>query len=829
LSFAKHLLEHMKVLKFGGTSVGTIDSIKEVISIISKNYAEKKAQAVVYSAMGGITNRLIEAGNLAATGSQDYKEILEKAEERHLEIVRHFVDFKSQSAVIAHVKGTLNELEDVLKGVFYIKELSKRTLDLLMSFGERLSTYMIHMILLENGLKSEFVDARNIIKTDGNFGFGNVDFKSTNELINNVLSKTDTVYCVTGFIASNTDNVTTTLGRGGSDYTASIIGAAVNAEVIEIWTDVNGMMTSDPRKVKNAFTIPEISYAEAMELSHFGAKVIYPPSLIPAFQKNIAIKVLNTFQGSHPGTTISKTVSSKAYSITGISSIDDIALVNIQGNGMIGVAGVSAKVFSLLAENKISVILISQASSEHSICFAVEPSVVKTVKTILEKGFKAEIQNGDLEQISIQESLSIIAVVGEGMKASSGISGRLFSILGKNGINVIATAQGSSELNISVVIRKKDISKALNAIHETFFEVDGFTLNIFLAGPTGQIGRTLLKQIAQQNQFLKAENNLNLKLAGIANTKKMLIDPLGISTEKWESELEEKGEKLSLTDFMEDIVNQNLANSVFVDCTANKDIIQYYHALLDSNISIVTPNKVANSGPYEQYLALRDIAKKRSVRFLYETNVGAGLPLINTLQAMINSGDKIVKIEAVLSGTLSYIFNNFDTGTSFLNIVKEAKEKGYTEPDPRDDLSGTDVARKILILARECGYKLDLEDVEILPLLSEAAFSANSVDDFLDVLEAEDATYAAQLKEAKAAGKVLRFIASLNEGKAKIGLQMVGPEHPFYSLSGSENIVSFTTERYLHNPLVVKGPGAGAEVTAMGVFGDLISLSSFLS
>jgi bifunctional aspartokinase / homoserine dehydrogenase 1 len=819
----------MKVLKFGGTSVGTVASITEVIEIISKNYSENQAQAVVYSAMGGITNRLIEAGNLAATGSQDYKEILVKAEERHLEIVRHFIDFKSQSAVIAHVKGTLNELEDLLKGVFYIKELSKRTLDLLMSFGERLSTFTIHKILEEKGIKSAFVDARTIIKTDGNFGFGNVDFKVSNELISSTLSDPKVVYCVTGFIASNADNVTTTLGRGGSDYTASIIGAAVNSEVIEIWTDVNGMMTSDPRKVKNAFTIPEISYAEAMELSHFGAKVIYPPSLIPAFQKSIAIKVLNTFQATHSGTTISKTVSSKAYSITGISSIDDIALVNIQGNGMIGVAGVSAKVFSLLADNKISVILISQASSEHSICFAVEPAVVKTVKNILEKGFKNEIQNGDLEQISIQESLSIIAVVGEGMKASSGISGRLFSILGKNGINVIATAQGSSELNISVVIRKKDISKALNAIHETFFEVDGFTLNIFLAGPTGQIGRTLLKQIAQQNQFLKAENNLNLKLAGIANTKKMLIDPLGISTENWEEQLDQKGEKLSLTDFMEDIVNQNFANSVFVDCTANKDIIQYYHTLLDSNISIVTPNKVANSGPYEQYLALRDIAKKRSVRFLYETNVGAGLPLINTLQAMINSGDKIVKIEAVLSGTLSYIFNNFDTGTSFLDIVKQAKEKGYTEPDPRDDLSGTDVARKILILARECGYKLDLKDVEIKPLLSKAAFSANSVDEFFKVLDAEDGTYAAHLQEAKVAGKVLRFIASLNEGKAKIGLQMVGPEHPFYSLSGSENIVSFTTERYLHNPLVVKGPGAGAEVTAMGVFGDLISLSSFLS
>jgi bifunctional aspartokinase / homoserine dehydrogenase 1 len=818
----------MIVLKFGGTSVGTISSIEKVIQIISDNHSQGKTQAVVYSAMGGFTNKLIEAGKKAASGDA-YLDLIQKAEERHLEIVRHFIDIKNQSAVIAQVKNTLNELEDVLKGVFYIKELSKRTLDLLMSFGERLSTYIISAILNDKNIPAQFVDARTIIKTDSNFGFSSVDFLQTDMLINEHLNASKTVYCVTGFIGSDSAGVTTTLGRGGSDYTASILGAALNAEQIEIWTDVTGMMTSDPRKVKNAFTIPEISYSEAMELSHFGAKVIYPPSLIPAFQKNIPIRVLNTFEPKLQGTTISKTVSSKAYSITGISSIDDIALVNIQGNGMIGVAGVSAKLFGILADNHISVILISQASSEHSICFAVDPSVVKTVKNVLEKGFKAEIHNGDLEQISIQEGLSIIAVVGEGMKSSTGISGRLFSILGKNGINVVATAQGSSEINISVVIRKKDISKALNAIHETFFEVDGFTLNIFLAGPTGQIGKTLLSQIAAQNPNLKAENNLNLKLAGIANTKKMLVDSSGISLETWEADLEAKGDILSLTDFMEDIVNQNLANSVFVDCTANKDIIQYYTYLLDKNISVITPNKVANSAPYEQYLAIRELTKKRNVKFLYETNVGAGLPLINTLQAMLNSGDKIVKIEAVLSGTLSYIFNNYTENMSFLDIVKDAKAKGYTEPDPRDDLSGTDVARKILILARECGYKLELSDVTIDPLLSDKAFNAPTVDTFFDVLAEESDLYKQKLIEANAEGKVLRFIASLEKGVAKIGLQKVGPEHPFFGLAGSENIISFTTERYLQNPLVVKGPGAGAEVTAMGVFGDLISLATFLS
>ncbi|MGL4631491.1 MAG: bifunctional aspartate kinase/homoserine dehydrogenase I [Leadbetterella sp.] len=819
----------MKVLKFGGTSVGSIESIQQVLEIIQKNHSENKAQVVVYSAMGGFTNKLLEAGKIASSGKSDYKTILEIAENRHLDVVRHFVDIKSQSALIAQIKTLFNELEDLLKGIMYIGELSKRTQDLLMSFGERLSSYMISEILIKNGLPAKYIDSREIIRTDSNFGYANVDFKISNEQIISTLSDPKTIYCVTGFIGKNTDGVCTTLGRGGSDYTGSILGAALDAEVIEIWTDVNGMMTTDPRKVKNAFTIPEISYAEAMELSHFGAKVIYPPSLIPAFQKNIPIRILNTFQKEHAGTIIQKEVTSKSLSITGISSIDDIALVNIQGNGMIGVAGVSAKVFGLLAENNISVILISQASSEHSICFAIDPSMVSKVKTVLEKGFKSELANGDLENIAVQESLSIIAIVGEGMKASSGTSGKLFSILGKNGINVVATAQGSSELNISVVIQKKDISKSLNAIHEAFFEGDGFTLNVFMVGPTGQIGKTLLKQIQNQKTYLKKEKNLQIKLVGLANSKKMLIRPEGINTDDWENILLNDGLTLNLGEFMEDIQAQNMANSVFVDCTADKDIYQYYYTLLDSNISIVTPNKVANASEYGYYQSLRDVALKRNVKFLYETNVGAGLPLINTLQAMINSGDKIIKIEAVLSGTLSYIFNTFKPGISFLDVVKEAKEKGYTEPDPRDDLSGTDVARKILILARECGYQLNIEDVKIHPLLSEKATIAPSIDAFFEVLNQENEIYAQKAENAHKQEKVLRFIAGLNDGKAEIGLREVGREHPFFSLSGSENIVSFTTERYLHNPLVVKGPGAGAEVTAMGVFGDLISLSSYLS
>lgn len=819
----------MKVLKFGGTSVGTVQSITEVIEIIQKKSSKSLGIAVVYSAMSGVTNKLLEAGNIAAKGLPEYFEIVKTIEDRHFEAIKKLVPVKSQSSILAKIKGELNDLEDFLKGITYIRELSQRSSDFLVSFGERLSTQMISFILKEKGLNSQYVDARNVIKTDSSFGFAQVDFNITNQNIVDQISDSSIIYCVTGFIGSDSNGITTTLGRGGSDYTASIIGAALNAETIEIWTDVNGMMTADPRKVKNAFTIPDISYSEAMELSHFGAKVIYPPSLIPAFRKNIPIKVLNTFESTNPGTTISRSINQKSFSITGISSIDDIGLVNLQGNGMIGVAGVSAKVFGLMAEYKISIILITQASSEHSICFAVEPNVGEKVKRLLEESFKGEIQNGEIEKVTVQYNLSILAVVGEGMKSSSGISGKLFSVLGRNGINVVATAQGSSELNISIVVAKKDLTKSLNAVHESFFEIDGFTLHLFIAGPTGLIGKTLLKQILSQKDYLRKEKNLTMRIVGMANTRKMLLNPEGIPLDNWEEKLDLDGETVNLSEFFEDMQALNLSNSVFVDSSADKNIIQYYYPILDSNISIVTPNKVANSGSYEEYVALQDIARRRNVKFLYETNVGAGLPIINTLQGLINSGDQIRRIEAVLSGTLSYIFNTFSPDRKFVDVVKEAKAKGYTEPDPRDDLSGTDVARKILILARESGVKLEFEDVDNSPLLSLNALSAASVEDFYKVLEDENDHYEKLIQDAENAGKRLRFIASFEGGKAKLGLTAVDSTHPFYSLAGSENIVSFTTDRYEFNPLVIKGPGAGAEVTAMGVFADIISLSSFLA
>jgi aspartokinase/homoserine dehydrogenase 1 len=817
----------MKVLKFGGTSVGTVDSIKQVISILENNLNNNEQIAVVFSAMGGVTNRLIEIGRMAATGNTEYLELLRAVEERHFATIRGLIHVKNQSSTFANVKGLFNDLEDLLRGVSLIRELTARSLDLIMSFGERLSTTIINEALINRGINSNFCDARKLIHTNGAFGMAEVDFKTTNQLIQEYFTQATALQCITGFIASTTGEITTTLGRGGSDYTASIFGAALDAEVIEIWTDVDGMMTADPRKVPTAFTIPTISYAEAMELSHFGAKVIYPPSLQPAFAKNIPIKVLNTFNTDFEGTLVSRVANDKQYAITGISSIDDIALVNIQGSGMIGVAGISARLFTTLSENEISVILISQASSEHSICFAIDPRNAERARVVLEKAFETEIAIGDIDNIGIEKNLSIIATVGEGMKQSTGVSGKLFSVLGKNGINIIATAQGSSELNISVVISKNDLSKALNAIHGVFFQSEVRTLNLFLVG-VGLIGSTLLEQIRKQAEFLRKEKLLVLNIAGLTNSRKMLLNPEGISPDTWRSDLEETGVKTSLPAFVQRLKELNLPNSVFIDCTSDKDIVQFYHTLLDSSISVVTPNKVANSGSYKEYQRLQKTAINKGVKFLYETNVGAGLPIINTIQGLMASGDKFLKIEAILSGTLSYIFNTFNTQLRFVDVVGEAKAAGYTEPDPRDDLSGTDVARKILILAREVGVLLEPEDVKITRLLPENCLTAPTIDDFFKELESSNDYFAGLVTSAEEKGGVLRYVATLENGKATVELITVDSKHPFFSLSGSDNIISFTTERYKDRPLVIKGPGAGAEVTASGVFADIMSISSYL-
>ncbi len=817
----------MKVLKFGGTSVASAGNIRNIVSIIEDNIRQGEHLAVVFSAMSGVTNKLLEIGRMAAAGNESYKELLDAIEAKHFSLIKSLIPVQSQSNILALTKSGFNELADLLRGVSLIREFSSRTSDLTVSFGERLSTRIISVVFNCAGISAEFCDARDLIVTDNHFGMANVDFRLTNARIAEHFGSRSAIQCITGFIGQTEDKITTTLGRGGSDYTASIVGAALGASVIEIWTDVDGIMTADPRKVPNAFTIPDISYAEAMELSHFGAKVIYPPSLQPAFAHNIPLKVMNTFNPSFQGTLVSRTKTTKEYDITGISSIDDIALVNIQGSGMIGVAGVSSRLFSALSETGISVILISQASSEHSICFAIRPEDAPEAQSVLEQVFEKEIQAGQIDGISTQKHLSIIAIVGEGMKRSAGISGKLFSVLGKNGVNVVATAQGSSELNISVVIGKNDLSKALNAIHGVFFQSETRSLNIFIVG-TGLIGNTLLRQIADQANYLKEERLLEIHVTGLSNSRKMLLDTDGISPLTWKEALETNGVRTSLPAFVQRIQELNLPNSVFVDCTSDKEIVQYYPMLLKSSISIVTPNKVANSGPYADYKLLRELTLKYGVRFLYETNVGAGLPIISTIDGLITSGDKFVKIEAILSGTLSYIFNSFGPELPFAEAVRDAKAKGFTEPDPRDDLSGLDVARKILILAREVGIPLEPEDIEVARLLPENCLLAPTVDEFFRQLEVSDQYFNGLLADAEKADGRLRFIASLEGGKATVRLKIVDRQHPFYNLSGSDNIISFTTERYQDTPLVIKGPGAGAEVTATRVFADIISVSSYL-
>jgi aspartokinase/homoserine dehydrogenase 1 len=630
---------------------------------------------------------------------------------------------------------------------------------------------------------------------------------------------------VTGFIASNGAGRITTLGRGGSDYTAAIFGSALNAEEIEIWTDVNGMMTADPRMVKKAFSLPELSYIEAMELSFFGAKVIYPPTMIPAFMKKIPIVIRNTFEPEFQGSVIRHDCESSNLSIKGISSINDISIINLEGSGMVGKAGFSGRLFSLLAREQINVILITQSSSEHSITFAIHPTDAARAQQLIEQEFELELLAKKIESPVFEQNLSVLAIVGENMKQTPGISGKLFHALGRNGINVRAIAQGSSEYNISVVISREDLNKGLNAVHDAFFVELNKTLNVFCLG-TGNIGTTLFKQLLEHNYFLQKHNGIQIKVVGIGNTRKMMFDAEGIDLETWQDTLYNEGEQADLSLFVERMKSMNLPNCVFADNTASLKPIEHYLDIFCSNISIVTCNKIGNSSSFEQYKLFRDTARLHGVDFFYETNVGAGLPIVKTLKDLMISGDRILSIEAILSGTISYIFNNYRGDVTFHDIVKQAQERGYTEPDPRDDLRGTDFMRKMLILARDAGYELEAADVEIESMLPKSCLGAETVDDFYKRLLVENDFFERMKKQAENGKQVLRYIGKLENGKVKIGLQMVDETHPFYALSGSDNIISFITDRYKERPMVVKGPGAGAEVTAAGVFADIVHVGA---
>lgn len=815
----------MKVLKFGGTSVGSVESIKAVLGIVKKSYEDGEKPLVVLSAMSGVTNLLTQMAENAAERAP-FDENLKVLEERHFEVVRKLIAVKYQNPVFTKLKLMLNDLEDILQGISALRELSLQSKDLVVSFGERLSNYMLSKIMEQYIAQTEFIDASYYMKTDSNFGHAHVNEELTHQLIQSLAhTYTDKILFVTGFIGSNENGRITTLGRGGSDYTAAIFGAVLQASAIEIWTDVNGMLTADPRIVKKAFSQSTLSYNEAMELSYFGAKVIYPPTMIPAFLKKIPIVIRNTFEPEFPGTVIQFESGKSAYPIKGISSIADISVINVSGSGMIGKSGFSGRLFTLLAREQINVVLITQSSSEHSITFAVHPDDAEKAVQLIKSEFELELEANKLVLPTVEEGLSILAIVGENMKRTPGMSGRLFHALGRNGINVRAIAQGSSELNISVIIEKENMAKALNTVHDAFFAELKKTLYVFNVG-TGNIGATLFKQIHEQYDFLMENNDVEIKIAGVSNSRKMLFDAEGIDLANWQTTLESQGEVADLSNFVERMKEMNLPNCVFVDNTASPLPSTYYEDIFKSNISIVTCNKIANSGDFSQYKSLRDTAREHGVDFFYETNVGAGLPIVRVLKDLMLSGDRIVKIEAILSGTISYIFNNFTGNASFYEVVKSAQELGYTEPDPRDDLGGIDFMRKMLILARDAGHVIEPSAVDLGAILPESCLEATSVDDFYAELLKADQYFDALKEKAASQKKVIRYIGTLEDGNVSIALEMVDENHPFYALSGSDNIISFTTERYKERPLVVKGPGAGAEVTAAGVFADLVNVGA---
>jgi len=808
----------MKVLKFGGTSVGSAENIKKVKQILM---GQSEDVIVVVSALGGITDQILNAAKMAAIGTGYFQAELTKINTRHYETIDQLFEDEKQTEVKARVQLLLDELERIIQGVSLIGELTPKTLDKIGGFGERLSS----LIIADYVPQAQWFDSSKLIRTNSDFGKAIVNFELTNQFIRTAFVSFSGIAIVPGFISSNDAGEYTTLGRGGSDYTGAIMAAAVDATSLEIWTDVNGFMTADPRVISKAYTIKTLSYSEAMELSHFGAKVIYPPTILPVYQKGIPVRIKNTMDPEAEGSLITESkLNGSDFPIKGISSISNITLITIQGLGMVGVTGISARLFGALARQNINVILISQASSENSISFAIDSSSSLKAETAIRQEFEREIQLDQINKISIEDNLAIVAIVGENMKHATGVAGKLFHTIGKNGINIIAIAQGASELNISWVVKISDLRKTLNVVHESFFLSENIELNVFLMG-IGLVGGNLLEQIKQQQSKLLKEKHLKIKLAGIANSKKMLFNRDGIEIESFREKMLEDGQTSGLSEFKDEIIRLNMYNSVFVDCTANDRVADLYAELLNANVSIVTANKVAASSDFQNYALLKKTAKRKGVKFLFETNVGAGLPIITTLNDLVNSGDTILKIEAVLSGTLNFIFNTISESVPLSQTIRMAKEKGFAEPDPRIDLSGVDVARKLLILVRESGYQFDMKDIKINTFIPDQYFEG-SVEDFWKNIPAMDSEFELKRKKLADAGLHWRFVAKFDQGKAEIGLQEISAGHPFVDLQGSNNLVMFTTERYQEFPMIIKGYGAGAVVTAAGVFADIIRVSN---
>lgn len=810
----------MKVLKFGGTSVGTVKSLTHVKRIVE---SEEEPVIVVVSALGGITDMLIATARMASKGDTSYLQNYAKIIERHNDVINGMVPKDKLLDVHSVVDPLLEELGNIYRGVALIKDLSSRSLDIIVSYGERLSSSIISRIIDS----AQYFDSRNFIKTVRQFNKHVVDFPTTESLVRSVFDRfSGKVAVVPGFISSDKENGDiTNLGRGGSDYTASIIAASLNARLLEIWTDVDGFMTADPRVISNAYVIDQLSFVEAMELCNFGAKVVYPPTIYPVFHKNIPIIIKNTFNSAAPGTKISNdVVHEDSRAIKGISSISDTSLVTVSGLGMVGVIGINSRIFQCLAQNGISVFLVSQASSEHNTTFALKSDDADLAVAVLNKEFEKEIEIGEITSITAEKNLATVAVVGENMKHTPGIAGKLFNSLGRSGISVIACAQGASETNISFVVNGDNLRKTLNVIHDSFFLSEYQVLNLFIVG-VGHVGKRLIEQIRHQQSNLKDNKALELNVVGIANSHHCIFDRNGIDIEHYADILGKSEMVASPTTICDEIIKMNIFNPVFVDCTATKDIAAMYDRLLSHNVNVVAANKLAASSKYDNYKKLKQIARKRDVKFLFETNVGAGLPIINTINSLINSGDKILKIEAVLSGTLNYIFNVLSEKVPLSKAVMMAKEAGYSEPDPREDLSGKDVVRKLVILSREAGYRIETEDVKKNLFVPESLMQGTTEDFFKNIASIDDEFEKRRAATAQS-GRALRFVARLENGEATVGLEEVASDSPLYSLESSNNVILITTERYKEYPMEIKGYGAGAEVTAAGVFADIISIAN---
>lgn len=809
----------MKVLKFGGTSVGSANGILSVKKIVE---SREEPVIVVVSALSGITDQLYKVARFASEGDSSYLNEYEQMLTRHRDIIQQVVPEAKRQEVLSTVIALFTDLSNILKGIYLIRDISTKITDTIVSYGETVSS-----VIVANAIDGAVhFDSKTFVRTENQFEKHIVQFEKTNALIRETFHPLPKVSVCGGFISTDANTgFITNLGRGGSDYTAAIIAAALHADLLEIWSDVDGFMTADPRIINNAYVIEKLSFIEAMELCNFGAKVIYPPTIFPVFHQNIPVVLKNTFNPTAEGTFISRQKTGEpSKAIKGISSINDTSLITVQGLGMVGVIGVNYRIFRALAKNGISVFLVSQASSENTTSIGVRNADSKLAVEVLQKEFAIEIAQGEINDIFSEDDLATVAIVGDNMKRTPGIAGKLFGTLGRNGINVIACAQGASETNISFVTDRKSLRKALNVIHDSFFLSEYQVLNIFVAG-IGTVGGSLLNQIKKQQEKLMMQNGLKLNVVGISSSKKMVFSREGLDLQGYLEQLKSEGVDASPEKLCQEILNMNIFNSVFVDCTANAQISDLYQTLLENNVSVVTANKLAASSAYEKYISLKETARRRGVKFLFETNVGAGLPIINTMNNLINSGDHIIRMEAVLSGTLNFIFNTLSEAIPFSETIRMAREAGFAEPDPRIDLSGKDVIRKLVILAREAGYRVEQSDV-VKNLFMPDKYFEGSLDEFWETVSELDADFEARRKVLSAEGKRWRFVATMDRGQCSVGLQEADHLHPFYDLQGSNNIILITTERYNEFPMMIKGYGAGAGVTAAGVFSDIMSIAN---